>query len=140
MKISRRILLVAGVLLSSGLSWGEHRLVANVPFGFTSPAGHLPPGHYRIVAGVGGNADITELRHEESRKSVVLLNGGLMYNRDTFTPRPARLVFQCGDSGCSLAEIWPGHGGDGWWFIQPRKRFEVKSRIAMVTVPAARRP
>jgi hypothetical protein len=136
MKISQRILLVSGVLLSSGLSWGQHRLVANVPFGFTSTAGHLSQGHYDIVAG----ADVTQLRHEESKKSVVLLNGGFVYNRDIFTPRSARLVFRCGDSGCSLAEIWPGHGGDGWWFIPPRKRFEVKSRIAMVTVPAAPRP
>lgn len=137
MNISRRIFVISGMLLSSGLSWGQHRLVANVPFGFTSQAGHLPAGHYNIVAGVGGNAYVTELRHEESRKSVLVLNGGLMYNRDTFTAKSARLVFQCGDSGCSLAEIWPGNGGDGWWFKKPRERFQVNSRLAMVTVPAA---
>lgn len=140
MKISRRIFLVSSVLLSFSLSWGQRRLVANVPFSFTSPAGHLPQGHYYILTAVGGNADVTELRHEESKKSVAVLNGGLVYNRDALMPKSARLVFRCGDFGCSLAEIWPGDGGDGWWFIHPRKRFETKSRIVMVTVPAAPRP
>jgi hypothetical protein len=135
MNVSRKLFLATGLLVSS-ISWGQHRVVANIPFDFTTPSGRLPAGHYEIVAGVGGSANVVKWRHEESKKSVLMLSGGPVYNLNTSSANPAQLVFHCGDSGCSLCEIWPGNGGDGWWFIQPRKRSELKTQVATVSVPA----
>ena len=68
-KLRRRVLLVAGVMLCSSTSWGQQRLIANIPFEFRSPAGDMSAGHYEIVAGDGANGNLTRfrnLRFEES--------------------------------------------------------------------------
>jgi hypothetical protein len=134
--VDRKILLATGMLLGASVCWGQHRLVANVPFDFATPAGHLPAGHYDIVAGLGGNAKITKLRHEESKKSILMVSGPSMYGQNNGLSEKSRLVFRCDGSDCSLAEIWPGGGADGSSFAQPRKRSELTARVATVTVAA----
>jgi hypothetical protein len=138
MRLNRNSLLTAAMLFGCTVCWGQHRIVANVPFDFASSAGRMPAGHYDIVAGLGGNPNITRLRHEESNKSVLVLSPTRLESRQSSGPNSARLVFHCGDSGCSLSEIWPGNGNDGWYFIPPRKQSELKTQVAMVTVPANR--
>ena len=125
------------MLLGSSVCWGQQRVIANVPFDFTSSAGRLPAGHYDIVAGLGGNPNITKLLHQESNKSVLILSATRLENPNSSSPKPAQLVFHCSDSGCSLSEIWPGNGTDGWYFIQSHKQSGPKTQVAAVSVAAA---
>jgi hypothetical protein len=136
MNIVPKILFAGGLLLASNLCWAQHRLLANVPFDFTTAAGRLPAGHYDIVSGVGGNKNVAVLRHAESQKSVIVLSSAAVDSREASSTDRARLIFVCGDSGCSLSEIWPGYGVNGQTFPQPQKRRELKTQVATVTVPA----
>jgi hypothetical protein len=135
-KLRRRVLLAAGVMLCSSISWGQQRLIANIPFEFRSPAGDMKAGHYEIVAGDGANGNLTRFRNLDSKKAVLMLSGGRTDGQEDGSATVARLLFRCNGSDCALMEIRPGNGDSGWWFKQPKKPFERRIEMATVTIPA----
>jgi hypothetical protein len=132
--VGRQILLAACVVFCSSISWGQQKLIANIPFEFRSPAGHLPAGHYEVVAGNDPTRAVTIFRNLDSKRSVLMLSGGRTDSSKAGSDA-AKLTFECRDSDCSLAEIWPGYRSSGWWFIQPQKPIERKLEMATVDVP-----
>jgi hypothetical protein len=135
-KICRRVLLAAGVMLCSSISWGQQRLIANIPFEFRSPAGDMKAGHYEIVAGDGANGNITRFRNLDSKKAVLMLSGGRTDSHEDVSASTANLLFRCNGSDCALIEIRPGNGDSRWWFKQPKKPLERKIEMATITIPA----
>jgi hypothetical protein len=135
-KLRRRVLLAAGVMLCSSISWGQQRLIANIPFEFRSPAGDMKAGRYEIVAGDGANGNLTRFRNLDSKKAVLMLSGGRTDDHDDLSAGTAKLLFRCSGSDCALIEIRAANGDSGWWFNQPKKPLERKIEMATVTIPA----
>jgi hypothetical protein len=130
MKTTLNSLLItaAGLTLSAAVAFGQARIVANVPFSFTTAAGTQPAGEYAI-APVSMTAGILQLENVKTRHSSILGIGASNGNPNDKAPR---LVFRCGsESGCTLSEVKLGDGR-GWSYKARHLEPSESERIAVV--------
>jgi hypothetical protein len=132
----RKLFLAAAVAFTGSISWGQQLLRANIPFEFHVPGGNLPAGSYEIRTGMGLDGQMARLYNTESKKSFVVMFSGRTYNPPQSSSLPARLVFRNNGSHYSLAEMWRGNAGDGFWIAQPRPFREQKTELATIGLKA----
>jgi hypothetical protein len=130
-----KLLLGATVALFGNIAWGQQMLIANIPFGFRTAGTTLPSGKYEIVTGLGTSTDMARLYNVESKKAILVVFNGPVYQPVNGSTKPARLVFRCGEAGCALAEVWPSSTSQGWRLHQPRISSRPQEELSTVTLP-----
>ncbi|MBZ5625881.1 MAG: hypothetical protein LAQ69_45410 [Acidobacteriia bacterium] len=121
MRINRIKLNVAAVM-AAAVSFGAARsfadtLTANVPFKFHVQEQQLPPGEYTVSQISNNGVPVLLLRNWEAGKSRLIVTRNAI---DYSTDRRPRMVFQCGEGGCVLSEIWGATSGGGVAVSPPR--------------------
>jgi hypothetical protein len=131
MRISlSRTILPAAFLAFAAAGWGQG-LVANVPFRFHVTGADLPAGKYLVRQISTGGGPVLQLNNWQANKSVMLLaQAGIIGSAEK---RP-RLLFRCGEEGCSLAEVWgvKGTAASGLAFSKPHAKDQEPERTATV--------
>ncbi len=128
MKMHFHRMLLLGAIAAFGAANGMAQdLIANIPFHFRTSNAELRAGTYSITRAMTNGAPVLLLTNQETRNSVIVLALATAVEAD---PRPARMVFQCGDAGCSLEQIWDA-ADRGYVFRAPRNR-EKTDRMTMV--------
>jgi hypothetical protein len=120
--------LLAGVIVLGAAPGRAQTLEANVPFAFQTSNAKMPPGVYSVRPLQSGSPAIV-LNNWDAHKSDIILTvpvGGL--SSDT---RP-RLIFQCLENHCALAEIWGVTSGGGVQLLEPRAKSKNRERLAVV--------
>jgi len=95
-------LLAASMTIATAQTWGQE-LSAEVPFPFHANGADLPPGHYTISRVSTNASPVLRIMNFDARKSVLAAGQVAHYGAGDSAPR---LVFQCTEGNCSLAQIW----------------------------------
>jgi hypothetical protein len=132
----RKLFLAAAVAFTGSISWGQQLLRADIPFEFHVPGGNLPAGSYEIRTGMGPDGRLAQLYNTVAKKSHLVMFTGRTYGPPNSTSSPARLVFRHSGLQYSLAEMWRGTPGDGFWLAQPRPSREEKIELATIRLQA----
>jgi len=132
---------LASKLMVAAMAFGAVASVASaqtikseVPFAFRVAGAVMPAGSYQITnqRGNGGVAIFRFLNTDSNRPALALPNGNL---GPRVASADAKLVFQCGASGCKLAQIWTGNMAGAYSFPTHRGRHE---EVSMIVVKADR--
>jgi hypothetical protein len=118
---SRALLLAAAVALGAAASRGQD-LIATIPFDFHTSNGDLPAGTYTVTR----KADnVLLLSNWQARKGVIVLAQSRVSGDRESRPR---MVFYCGETGCSLTQVWTW-AENGYAIRAPRPK---SSQLAVV--------
>jgi hypothetical protein len=129
MKTTLNSLLItaAGLTLSAVATYGQTKVVANIPFSFRTAAGMQEPGQY-AVAPVTYDAAIMKLQNMHTGKSSIIGPG----TPSGVSKESPKLVFRCGsESGCALSAVVIGDGR-GWSYKAPHLKPSETERVAVV--------
>jgi len=128
-------LMVAALALTGVASLASaQQLKSEIPFSFRVSGTLMPAGTYHISESKTSARPVFQLLNTDSNSTALVLpeqNIGPM-NRATDT----KLVFQCGASGCALAQIWTGSAW-GAYSIHTSKEVE-RAALTMRTVNVER--
>jgi hypothetical protein len=127
MHFNRMLLLAVFSTFGAADSMGQD-LVAKIPFHFRTSNAELPAGTYTVIRSMTNSAPVLLLRNWETRSGVIVVARSTAIDDGQ---RPPRLVFQCGETGCSLAQIWET-ADRGYVFPAPREKTEGPYRTAVV--------
>ena len=120
--------LLAGVISFGAATGRGQSLKATVPFSFQTANAEMPPGKYSVHQFSSGSPVIV-LNNWAAHKSDMIMTTGRIGNSSDARPR---MVFQCSEGHCTLAEIWGATSGGGVRLspapLKPRDR----ERLAVV--------
>ncbi len=127
MQCKRVLLLAASVAFGGANVWGQD-LVAHIPFNFRTTHAVMPAGTYRVSRPSNMNGAVLLLTNWKAQRRVFVLvqSGATEIDR-----LPPRMMFQCGEDGCALSQIWDA-SDTGYVFRTPPVRTEEGERIAVV--------
>ena len=96
------------------------QMEVKIPFAFQAGAKALPAGSY-VVQRMYGTVATTAYKLSDRHGVIqaVLMSGSHVY---TDAAQPARLVFQCAQSGCRLTELWNGSAAGENFYYKPLPR------------------
>jgi len=128
MKIYLNCAILAAVLMSfcAAAGWGE-TISANVPFGFHVNNKELPAGEYSVKQLQPGSP-VLLMSNWQAHKSAMVL----AYPFSAPAGSHPRMIFRCGDHGCSLAEVWGATSSAGVRLLPPRPSAKERERLAVV--------
>ena len=131
-KLNSLLITTAGLTLSAvslqTAAFGQTRIVANVPFSFTTAAGVQQPGRYTISP-VTQDAAVMALKNAKTRTTSVI---GVGAPSDAEQHAKPRLVFTCGsESGCALTGVVVDEGR-AWTYKAPRLKASETERVAVI--------
>jgi len=102
MKKHLNFAILAAGLMSFGAAAGSAQMItANVPFGFHLANTEMPAGEYSVKQLEAGSPMLL-VSNWRAHKSAMIIASPLSASGDT---RP-RMIFQCGENDCTLAEVW----------------------------------
>jgi len=127
------LLMVSAVYAQSG-----EPVEARVPFAFRAQKATLPAGTYRLTYSMSGHTLNIQGRGLNSKgafaTAVPTTDSGSL-------GRPGKLVFECYDKTCYLAQVWHHDSiGNGRGLQvphpQPERKVSFAARVVTITVPA----
>ena len=122
------LITAAGLALSAAGAYGQTKVVASIPFSFTTAAGVQQAGQYTI-APVSYDGAVMKLQNVETGKNSIL---GMGTPSGIEQQKNPRLVFVCGsESGCALTGVVIGDGR-GWTYKEPHLKPSETERVAVV--------
>jgi len=122
--LSAVTVMVAAMTFGAGRGFADS-LIAKVPFDFEVQQERFPGGQYDVSRISNSGSPVLMLRNRESHKAVLLLTRNT--SRDSKDARP-RMVFQCGQAGCYLSEIW-GATANGGVAVSPPRHPDASERM-----------
>jgi hypothetical protein len=128
-----RTLMLAAALGVAGIASAQTMLKADIPFAFRVGEKTMAPGTY-LVSNVAGATDaLYKLYNRDEKEGVVVMSAGRHdVARAWKNDELPRLAFACGETRCSLVEIWNGHSRESATF-RPAKAHGENIRTAVVT-------
>ena len=114
--------------IATAETWGQE-LSAEVPFPFHANGADLPPGHYTINRVSTGGTPVFRLMNLDARKSVLAVSQ--VAHSGAGNPSP-RMVFQCLDGDCTLAQIWGL--SDGFDLARPHSKNKEKTLVTIIPI------
>jgi len=120
--------------VSTAYAQSNQPIQAHVPFAFTVQATTLTPGNYQLT--YSSSAHILSIRGLDQNSSGAFA---------TALPAraasgPGKLVFNCYNKSCYLAQVWQGAtaGGAGLRLLhtEQERRIAVLTRAVSITIPA----
>lgn len=135
-KMFSTIILSGLAMMSTAYAQSSQPIQAKVPFAFTVQGTILAAGNYRLT--YSDTARILYVRGVEGT-----WGGAFVLARPESAPgaskQSAKLVFQCHDKACCLAQVWQGSiSGDRRLEVpQPARERELgfKTRVVSMTIP-----
>jgi hypothetical protein len=127
--LKRVMILTAGLITLGTAAYGQNKVVADVKFPFSTSGGAMPAGTYSVQKVSSGGSAIVTLRNEQTSQATLLITNRLV-SYDSGNPK---MIFRCGNSGCSLATITLGNG-NGWEFRRSRLARAEKETLATVNM------
>jgi len=121
-------LAVAGAILMAGGAYAQQRLIADVPFGFTTGNHELAAGNYELKMGDPLPRAHLQLINSATHKAIFIRAASPEY---TYGEARPRLVFRCVDGRCALAQVWSA-SETGYRFALPKAREGANVRMATV--------
>jgi len=128
MKTYLNCAILAAVLMSfsAAAGWGQ-TISANVPFGFQVNNKKMPAGEYSVKQLQTGSP-VVVLSNWQAHTSAMVLASPIQPSADA---RP-RMIFECGDNTCSLAEVWGTNARAGVRVPQGRPSARGRERLTVV--------
>ena len=124
----KSLLITAGLAFSTAAAYGQTKVVANIPFSFTTAAGVQQAGQYTVGPAAYDGA-VMKLQNVDTGKSSIL---GMGTPSGVEPQKNPRLVFVCGnESGCALTGVVVGDGR-GWTYKEPRLKPSETERVTVV--------
>jgi hypothetical protein len=120
--------LLAGVVVSGAATGRAQTLQVNIPFAFQTSNAEMPPGKYSVRRLQTGSPAIL-LNNWDTHKSDIVLTSPLGGASSDTRPR---MIFQCWENHCTLAEIWGVTSGGGVQSLTPRLKDKDRERLAVV--------
>jgi hypothetical protein len=100
---NRFLMFTASVVAAGTLAYGQTPMKAEVPFAFTAQHTSLPAGTYQIsIDHSQGGFSLIKFWNADTHRTVMTLPASTDSGRSFHDPS---LMFQCGDSGCSLSAV-----------------------------------
>jgi hypothetical protein len=127
--LKRVMILTASLITLGTAAYGQEKVVADVKFPFSTSGGAMPAGTYSVQKASSGGSAIVMLRNEQTRQAAILITNRL----SSYESGNPKMIFRCGNSGCSLATITLGNGS-GWEFRRPRLARAEKEILATVNM------
>ncbi len=125
------LILSAAALTFGSTAFAQEKLVAHVPFGFIMSGSEMPAGDYTIQNPAAKTGGYVLLLTNTAETKVRRMQMGVA---DEYgNPGAARLIFDCRNTGCTLAEAWDDQGR-GIIFRAPKSKGAEKERLAVVPV------
>ena len=107
---------------------------ASISFPFRTPTAELPAGSYEVEFRYLGSGRYVEFLNVDTRQKVMFhANNPVSNVRGTEQPR---LIFACGQAGCSLQRIWQS-SVDGMDFFQKKLTPAQAERLAVVRMESS---
>jgi hypothetical protein len=125
--------LIALLLLSGSMVFGQSQFRVDVPFTFHTANTMMAPGKYTVEQVPTGATPYYRIRHESGKTILVLAAQSIQRNSGT---GGGELAFECAGEYCALKAVYPAHEVTGIG-VAVRMRPEVKGlRTAEVRIPA----
>jgi hypothetical protein len=136
-KMFSTMILSGLAMISTAYAQSSQPIQAKVPFAFTVQDTTLAAGNYRLT--YSNTARILYVRGVEPTSS-----GAFLLATPESAPgaskESAKLVFQCHDKACYLAQVWQGNiaGDRRLEVLQPprERKLAVEARVVSITIPA----
>jgi hypothetical protein len=119
---------LAGVIGFGAAPGRGQTLIANIPFAFQTSNAEMPPGEYSVRRLQLGSPAIV-LDNRDVHKSDIILT--LPLSGVSSNTRP-RMIFQCSENHCALAEIWGVTSGGGVQLWEPRVKGKEREHLAVL--------
>jgi len=118
--------------LSAAQAQSEQPIQAKVPFTFTVQNTTLAAGNYRLT--YSPTAHILLIRGLDQNSGGAFIRA----MQSAGAAGPGKLVFNCNEGNCSLAEVWAGAGVRGLQVPQGERQRKLSfvTRVVSMTVPA----
>jgi hypothetical protein len=128
-------LMVAAMAVGAVASVASAQVMkSEVPFPFRVAGTVMPAGSYQITDERGNSGvPIFRLVNTDLHKPVLALPNG--HTGALYGPTDTKLVFQCGESGCMLSQIWTGKMLGAYSFPTRRRNHE---EVSLIVVKADR--
>ena len=137
---TKTIMLAAAVLVVAGVASAQP-IKADIPFTFWAGDKLMTPGTYLVdtVTPTSG-IEVFQLRNLGEHYAVMALPAAKKdAAKDWQADGKPRLAFDCGESGCSLAEIWRGSTSSAsYGFHRPKAHREDHIRVAVIVAQPAK--
>lgn len=137
---TKTIMLAAAVLMVAGVASAQP-IKADVPFAFWAGDKLMSPGTYIVdTVNPTSGIEVFQLRNLGERSAVMALPANKKdAGRDWQADGKPRLAFDCGESVCSLAEIWRGSTSrTSYGFHRPKAHREAHTRMAVIVAQPAK--
>jgi len=133
-KIFSTMTLFGILTVSASHAQSNQPIQAHVPFAFTVQATTLTPGHYQLTYSSSSHIlSILGLDQDSGGAFVTALSV-------TAASGPGKLVFNCYNKSCYLAQVWQGATAGGAGLRLPHteqeRRIAVLTRAVSITIPA----
>jgi hypothetical protein len=141
---SAMILAAATLTLSMTTTYAQSsaKMKAEIPFSFHVGKAEYPAGSYEttILTNSSGSRIFTIANVNTGVTRFALPAGSLYAANAARYQDQARLVFRCnalstlapGDSGCSLAQVWPGNAANGVFMNTPSTKGNKNQHLAVI--------
>ena len=120
--------LLAGMIGFSAAPGRGQMLTANIPFDFQTSNAKMPPGEYSVRQLQSGSPAIV-LNNWDTHKSDIVLATPMTGKSSDNRPR---LIFNCLDNRCALAEIWGATSSGGAQLLPSRSKKKDRDHLAVV--------
>ena len=110
MKVTKRILLSAGLLLAGAVALPAQNLKADIPFDFYVGETKLAAGTYNITQAADLQGHLYRLRERRSTASTL---AAFPIPAAAYSPavKDTKMLFRCAQNECELHELWIGATG-----------------------------
>jgi hypothetical protein len=128
-------LMAAALALTGVVSVASaQQLKSEIPFPFRVSGTLMPAGTYEIGESRTGGAPVFHMLNTDVHRPVLVLPAATIglgaHSSDT------KLVFECGASGCALAQIWTGTAWGAYTVRTPKE--DARAALTIRTVLAER--
>ncbi len=133
-----RTMLFAAAAMTLGATVASAQFVsskfkAEIPFAFQVGDQKFTAGSYSASVNVSiGGIRTLFIGHPDGSGKRVAMSTGIVSSAPGIATTDPKLVFRCGDSGCSLVQLWPGNGPGGLIFGSPKGSSVGTQKLAVI--------
>lgn len=139
-KMFSTITLLGLAAMPAAYAQSAQPIEAKVPFAFVVQNTTLSPGHYRLT--YNNTAHLLSVRGLDENAGAAMVTAAPADAAGSASRSP-KLLFQCYEKTCYLAQVWQGAiGGDRSLHVHPvpqQRRLSFATRAVSITIPAQSR-
>ena len=136
-KIISKTTLLGSLLISGAYAQSGQPVEAKIPFAFIAQNATLAAGTYQITYNTSAHS--LKIRGLDQGSEAAFATA-VPTTGPTSRDGSAKLVFQCYDKLCYLAQVWQGSvGGDRGLEVrhaEPTRKLVLTTRVVSITIPA----